>query len=459
MTILSGVNALAEEATRPTSRIPLPEGVIEHVSERGDTGIPCNYYGGFAKLSDGRLMFVTHEHLGLKDGDPIRSYALYSSDGGKTWSDRVWLDVKIGIGGMIQLKSGALAAYGAPKNERRSIWDAAIWFSRSDDEGKTWSEPVKIHVYPNFVAYLNAMRELPDGRLLIGGYWERDAGRPDTGTAGSPDTLVYTQYGWCYWKGRVMCVEGHRGPEMGFALAYISDDGGSTWHQMKQDVIFGWFDEKGMPNGGLGITSVFEPTMAPTKDGRVMMLMRSKVGRLLQTYSRDRGESWNAVLPTELAASQTTPQLISLPKTGDLLCVWNQTSNEEIRRGFGRGRLTAAISRDDGRTWENFKTLELQVGMSADARIQPEYPIESHVEGRAYLGEFPDEFMTFTQPSLSVVGDQVFIRYGRTWLVPDGEKKGGIWPDHWPQPSDNEARHAGEYVLRIYPIEWFYTSK
>ena len=249
---------------------------------------------------------------------------------------------------------------------------------------------------------------------------------------------------------------------MGINVVYYSDDEGLTWKQCVGG-IFGWFDERGIPNGEGGIIDVAEPNVAETKDGRLLMIMRSKTGRLLQSYSLDQGVSWLSVLPTELSASQTTPMLIKIPKTGDLLCVWNQVSCEEIRRGFNRGRLSAAISRNSGLTWENFKILELQEEMADAARITPEFPIARRVVCRTGLGQLPDGYCMFSQPNLDIVGDQVFIRYGRMWPVAkEGEPRdlkadGILWPRREGKQGDSGAEWKGEeVVLRVYPLEWFY---
>jgi len=171
----------------------------------------------------------------------------------------------------------------------------------------------------------------------------------------------------------------------------------------------------------------------------------------------DQGVTWLSVLPTELAASQTTPQVARIPHTGDLLCVWNQVSAEEIRRGFQRGRLSAAISRDNGLTWENFKTLELQDGMEDVARITAEFPIPRRLAGRLAQGQLPDSFMTFTQPNLDVAGDVVCVRYGRQWPVAKPGTPASEWPHAWPTIADAGAEMKGEeVVLRVYPLDYFY---
>jgi len=63
---------------------------------------------------------------------------------------------------------------------------------------------------------------------------------------------------------------------------------------------------------------------------RLIMICRSKTGRLVQTYSNDGGVNWNSAYPMELASSQSPAALVSLPMSGDLLCIWNQVSSEEM---------------------------------------------------------------------------------------------------------------------------------
>ena len=224
--------------------------------------------------------------------------------------------------------------------------------------------------------------------------------------------------------------------------------------------IFGWFDERGELTGAGGIVDLYEPTAAQTADGRVLLFARSKTGRLVQSYSNDGGLTWYAAEPTELASSQSPPLLIRLPQTGDLLCIWNQVSGEEIRRGFLRGRLSAAISRDSGLTWGNFRTLELQAGMSDQTRITPEFPIPRNLVGRSPFGHLPDAFAMFTYPNVDIVGDEVFVRYLRGWPQPVEVPEKADAPDNaprmWPDFEERGADVRFETVLRRYPVGWFY---
>jgi hypothetical protein len=409
------------------------------------TGIGAD--GGIVELKDGTLMLA--QGAGINDRSKDRVFYLLSKDGGKSWSPPQPLNSEIGVGGLIRLKSGALAIYGRKNAKDASPWE--YYFSKSTDEGKTWSAGVLITNYPNYYPMYHSLIQLETGRLLLTGYWEGLDAAP-------PDVERYTRTGWGLWHGKVLFMEGHRGVEMGVSLTYYSDDEGQTWKQ-SEGGVFGWFDEKGEPNGAGGIIDLYEPTSAETKDGRVLMFSRSKTGRLVQCYSLNEGKTWYSAQPTELASSQSPPLLIRIPSTGDLLCVWNQMSAEEIRRGFLRARLSAAISKDSGLNWQNFKTLELQQGMEDVDRIVPEFPIARRLVARSGIGQLPDGFIMFTYPNVDIIGDKVFIRYARMWpRVISGKetKRDTNLPLMWPRYEEREAEMIGEGVMRIYPLEWFY---
>jgi hypothetical protein len=303
----------------------------------------------------------------------------------------------------------------------------------------------------------HSLIELASGRLLICGYWQ--TAEPSLGL----ERLAPTGWGW--WRGRRLFMEGHRGPSVGFCLTFHSDDEGRSWTQGPEDLvwgIFGWFDERGDLNGNGGIIDLYEPTAAETADGRVLLMARSKTGRLVQSFSRDSGLTWYPAEPTELSSSQSPPLLIRVPSSGDLLCVWNQVSGEEIRRGFLRGRLSAALTRDSGLTWEHFHTLERQAGMEDVARVAPEFPIPRNLVGRSPFHHLPDEFAMFTYPNVDIAGDRVFVRYSRMWPGPrEGEASPPPEdaPRMWPEWEEREAEMRSESVLRIYPIEWFYAAE
>lgn len=432
------------ETGRPKFR-PVPEGVIEHKDDPArDVFFPTE--GGIVEARDGSLMLIEQRISCVEGGYPDSKRV--STDGGRTWSASAPLKSEIAASGLLRLRSGKLGMYGAKRGPKRG----RVCFSSSTNDGETWAPAVEIPTYQDFIPMFHSMTQLQSGRLLLVGYWEGL-------NVSASDAVRFVQTGWGLWRGSLLFFEGHRGVELGVCIAYYSDDEGLTWKQCAGG-LFGWFDERGVPNGEGGIIDVYEPTAAETKDGRVLMFMRSKTGRLVQSYSRDGGQTWDSVRPTELSSSQSPPMLVRIPATGDLLCVWNQVSGEEIRRGFLRGRLSSAISRDSGMTWGNFQTLELQEGMDDVARILPEFPIARRVVASTPLEHIPDGFAMFTYPNVDIVGDKVFVRYARTWpqKLERGKKisADNRLPSMIPQDEQSEAQMCGEWVMRIYPLEWFY---
>ena len=399
-------------------RKQVPEGVVEI------TGLPTR--GGIVERKDGSLMLAAGQSR------------FVSTDGGCIWGDERPLDCPIPIEGLIRLRSGALGAY-ATKDDGR-------YFASSVDEGKTWSEPSLVCPAGAGNPLAHSMVQLGTGRLLLAMYvgvhqglssWEY---RDGTMVSVHPNLQYEDVSAYGVWRGERIQIEGHaHGPEMGISVVYRCDDEGKTWTKHVGGLM-GWFDFEGIPNGHCGNTGCLEPTIAETRDGNVLLVGRATVGRLVQSVSTDGGEQWSAVLPTDLPSSESPAVMVRLPESGDLLIVWNQVSREEIRRGYRRGRLSSAISKDGGHSWEHFKTLELSEGLEDIDRLPPEYPIQM-VRARDWVGVIPDSWAFFHYANIDVVGDQVFLRYSRgTPLLGVAEQK--------------LKKQQG--VLRVYPVEWFY---
>ena len=403
---------------KPVFRKPPPEGVVELVHVGGINGT-------LVELQDGSLMLI--------EGDG--RYRL-STDEGLTWGEPRPLNCP-GLGtardhSLIRLQSGALALAFRGEDEP---WMGKFYLFLSEDEGQSWGPGRLIGGTrtPN-VPYYDTLIQLSSGLLVfptLTGHW--NTSHSDLSDVVSPDT-------WGTWRGMPVQVEGHgHMPEFECTFVLYSDDGGNSWQQGSE--LFGWFDQQGIPNGYGGISSFDEPSAAETADGRLLLFGRSQVGSIVYSYSEDGGKTWTAVRPTDLAASYSPPRLRRIPQTGDLLCVWNQVSREEIRRGYRRGRLSVALSQDSGATWGHFKTLELSEGLDDIAHIPPEYPIR-HVRGRDNVGQLPDNWAFFHYANVRFAGEKVYIMYSRGWI----------------EEKDGEAKKPQESVLRIYPLEWFYEN-
>ena len=367
----------------------------------------------------------------LKDGSLLASNGQISTDEGRSWSKPRSFGEGIEGVGLIRLQSGKLALTGN-----------RIHFS--EDEGKTWGQSAD--VLPKITAKVLQVSSLTDtifqlssGRLLY---------TPYLGFKGTHPKLRYedvSSYG--SWKGQRYQIEGHgHFPEIGLTLVFYSDDQGQSWHSIKGELggkncLMGWFDSSGNANGDANVIAFEEVAAAETNDGRVLLFGRSTMGRILYSISCDNGETFSAVLPTELANSNSPARLRRIPKTGDLMCVWNQVSREEIQRGCRRGRLSAAISKDSGATWGHFKTIELSEGLEDVHRVHIEDTFKM-VRARDDVGELPEYWAYFHYANICFFADKVCLIYSR------GGPKLGI--------AEQNLKKQ-EQVLRVYPLDWFYT--
>ena len=132
------------------------------------------------------------------------------------------------------------------------------------------------------------------------------------------------------------------------------------------------------------------------------------------------------------------------------MCVWNQVSRDEIRRGYRRNRLSAAVSRDAGMSWENFKTIEVSAGLDDVDRIPPEYPT-TPVIGLRNVGVLPEDFAIFRYPNVCCAKGKVYLLYAREWFELEEETSGAF-----EDKDSGRVRLGREQVLRIYPLEYFY---
>ena len=284
-------------------------------------GNPRNSEGDFVELADGRLLFVyTRFTGGTSDHAEAHLAGRYSSDGGLTWTDE---DVEIlaNEGGMnvmsvslLRLADGRIALFYLRKN---AIDDCRPFLRYSSDEGATWSEPTEILPADGGYYVLNNDRvvELKGGRLVV----------------------PLAKHG---------TIDGKHTPAE--ALCYLSDDGGATWRR-SETVLAPPADSK---------TGLQEPGVVALSDGRLLMFSRTDQGRQYFSHSEDEGGTWSEAEPGTLVSPVSPATIERIPSTGDLLAIWNDHTEIASQLEGKRTPLTAAISRDDGATWENLRTLE-----------------------------------------------------------------------------------------------------
>jgi sialidase-1 len=280
---------------------------------------PRNSEGDFIELKDGRIMFLyTHFTGGGGDDDAAYLAARFSTDGGAKWTDKDVTvieregDFNVMSVSLLRLQDGNIALFYLRKN---SLADCRPLMRISTDEGKTWSEP-KLCIEDQGYFVLNNDRavQLKSGRIVL-----------PVALHGSPQQKKFVEQGVtsCYW----------------------SDDNGKTWHHSQK-----------VPQDSA--VTFQEPGVVELKDGRLLMYCRTSGGSQYFSYSSDSGETWSEYKPSKLISPLSPATIERIPKTGDLLAVYNNHERVAPENRRKRTPLNTAISRDDGETWEQIKTLE-----------------------------------------------------------------------------------------------------
>jgi len=288
---------------------------------------PRNSEAAIVPLNDGTLLLGWTEFYGGDGADhaPARIVGLLSADGGRTWDGKYTLVENDGGCNVMEvnflrLQTGALALFYCQKNSEEK--DCRVMMRTSTDEGRTFGPAKQLSPDGKYTGLTNGRSlRLGSGRILVEA-WEN-----------------------------------------GDSYCYLSDDDGETWRE----------GGRVQPAGGPS----YEPACIELKDGRVLMLMRTGLGSQFASISADGGETWTTPEPTALEGTAAPVHLSRVPTTGDILAIWNHNPGAPSRNPF-----TAAISKDEGETWEQFRNIEDAAG---DAWA---YPAVTWVGDRALVTYF-----------------------------------------------------------------------
>ena len=366
----------------------------------------------------------------------------WSTDGGLTWSKP--FEARDAAGALLTGEGGdrnliRLAGNGVGYVDRQGPYpDQYLLFWRSEDGGKTWEKPIRL-TPPSLhgIAALNdAIIRTASGRIVLPVYGFMEQGR---------DLHKRNRAACCLGLrgNEIVGTSAHHGdPTFCWCFVMYSDDDGRSWKRSRSGEIY-VFDPETMNWHMAG-----EPTVVEVEPRKLLMFMRTNLGRLYKSWSFDDGETWSAAMPTQLAASGAPAQLRKIPGTGDLLVVWTQQGEEEIRKGFIRTRLSTAVSRTNGGVWEYFQNIEsvlegTRIEPGPIRYIRPEgvvawgptYP--DPVRDPKYYVDIPETYARTSYPSVFFHKDRVLIGNTNAHYKKDGEY---VMPGR----------------LRVVPISWLY---
>jgi len=276
--------------------------------------------GDFLQMKDGSLLYCFTQG-GIS--------AVRSQDRGKTWGEPYTLvaDPKPPARGyychpsLLRVQNDEiLLAYNYSTHPATPYY-AKVFYRRSADEGRTWTDQFLVTPYPGYTLVHNdKLLSLKGGRIIAMAEHKEYL----------PSTSDHSGY---------------------VGMSFYSDDNGHGWHPSRNKVDL--FQTQKV--------EVQEADAVELKDGRLLMFARTYSGHPVRAYSSDRGETWSAgeMIPELEMPYAGLPTVRRIPSTGDLLFIWitERSVDKANPNVHWRCALSSAISRDEGRTFEHIQPI------------------------------------------------------------------------------------------------------
>ena len=302
------------------------------------------------ELRDGSLLLMYGAHQKGGDWDRGEIRQIRSHDGGKTWSspETVFSDPKRSL---FQISFARLANgdLGLTHTSLANGRDAFKVFRRSTDEGKTWSDPLKIsdasHEYTT--GPWDKLYVLASGRVIALLHCNM---KPDAKKQGGP-LGVYTIY---------------------------SDDHGQTWTRSPlKEVLHVSHNPLKKHEWGF-----WEPTLVEHAPAKLLMLGRTTTGWLWESRSEDNGTTWSAPAQSTVPNPVAPPVLTRVPGTDTLALIHNpDVKLSDSWHGGERVALAFRTSLDSGRTW----SAPTDIYRAPNNQLWVDYPAVRWVKGQLHL--------------------------------------------------------------------------
>lgn len=292
---------------------------------------PRNGEGSFIRLNNGALMYAYTEFIGddWEDDATARISAVVSYDEGESWGEKRVLFEKpadalnIMSFSFLRMNNGNVGAFYIIKNA--DLTDQIV-FTRSSDEGKTWSKPKNcfdcLEVQDYYVINNDRVLKLSSGRILFA-------------------------------VARHTVLTEHKGFMPGEICFFYSDDDGENWHKTEQEFPCPF---KNNPDG------YEEPGLYEMPDGRIWCYIRTSLGFQFECFSADGGINWTQPEPNLFFSSSCSPMLVR--DCGKYtVAVFNPEPEHLLRdesEPWGRTPYVIAVSADKAKTFkkENVFCLE-----------------------------------------------------------------------------------------------------
>jgi sialidase-1 len=336
------------------------------------------------------------------DWDPIDILMRRSTDYGKTWESpkiivheqNLPCDNAMPI---VDYETGAV-------HMLYQIDYARIYYIRSDDDGKTFSEPIEItrtleqfkKVYPWVVVAPGPGHgiQLYNGRLVVP-FWMSNGGGKEFGP-------------------------NHRGHRPSIVVSVYSDDHGRTWQA--GEVACWDTDVTVIPN---------ETSCIQLADGRVLFNMRNESinYRRLFTFSPNGATDWSepffadaffepicfgSMVRYSMEPKQSKNRILFCnPDSRHDPWVANKQATPRSARNRHRVNLTVRMSYDEGLTWPIGKVLDPEIAGYSDLAVTPDGMIHCFYEGGSLTGSH------FKNTHMSVISfDLAWLTDGKDQLDP-----------------------------------------
>jgi len=328
---------------------------VEHILAYHDPDHACNQ-GSIVCLANGDLLLGYNQERGRVHTDSGQSCLILSKDGGRTWDPEtrrvVWhysehignwdcafaeisdgsilMHTRVcGFMAPIALKIDADQVIGGPPPGRpeRLKRQTGYVLCRSNDGGKTWSDPIPVNTSP--------ITESGLGPYVCGGSGAGHIIELDNGSLLMPLHGTMSRE----WLAQ--------GGETSRCFVLRSEDGGSNWEYWATAAY-----------DSANILSWIEPGMARLRSGALICLVRAqarpgRIDNLWFVHSEDDGASWSRPVRTPLWGY---PADVIQLQDGRVLAVYGYR-----REPWGtRGCLS-----EDGLTWESRNEFVIREGGAA----------------------------------------------------------------------------------------------